>query len=205
MVRHKGTTMSNTNAPNGFQYFGRLEGGSPTAGLSTRLVASTDTAAIGQGDPVTSLGTGYVTLSSVGTTQIDGIANGFEYLSTALGRKVYTNYWPGSGASGDVTAHIYTDPQAVFQVQATNTAIVFADIGANANFAIGTSNSTTGFSGASIDQSTIATTNTLPFRIVGLLSDSAPPGAPGTDNTSAYNSVLVTANNWDRKSLTGIV
>lgn len=197
--------MSNTNAPNGFTYFGRLEGGSPTAGLSTRLVASTDTTAMGQGDPVTSLGTGYITRSTAGTTQIDGVVNGFEYISTALGRKVYTNYWAGSGAAGDVTAHIYTDPQAVFAVQASSTAFVFADIGANANFSIGTPNATTGFSGASLDQSTTDTTNTLPFRIVGLLSDAAPPGASGTDNTSAYNRVLVTANNWDRKSLTGIV
>jgi hypothetical protein len=48
--------VANVNAPNGFQYFGRLEGGSPTAGLSTRLISSSDTAAVGQGDPVTSLG-----------------------------------------------------------------------------------------------------------------------------------------------------
>lgn len=196
--------MANTNSPNGFQYFGRLEGGSPTAGLSTRLISSADTAALGQGDPVTSLGTGYVTRSSAGTTQIDGIANGFEYLSTALGRVVFTNYWGGSGAAGDVTAHVYTDPQAIFVAQSNNTAIVFSDVGNNINFTIGTPNSTTGFSTSSLDQSTIDTTSTLPFRIVGLLSEAAPPGASGTDNASAYNRVLVTANNWDRKSLSGI-
>lgn len=197
--------MANVNAPNGFQYFGRLEGGSPTAGLTTRLISSSDTAAVGQGDPVTSLGTGYVTASTAGTTQIDGIFNGCEYLSTALGRTVFTNYWPGSGATGDVKAYIYTDPQAQFVVQSDNTAITFADVGANINFTAGTPNSVTGFSTASVSQSTIATTNTLPFRIVGLLSEAASPAATtGTDNTSAYNRVIVTANNWDRKSLTGV-
>lgn len=196
--------MSNTSAPNGFTYFGRLEGGSPTEGQTTRLIANADTAAVGQGDPVTSLSTGYVTASTAGTTQIDGIFIGCQYLSTAIGRVINTNYWPGSGASGDVTVYLTTDPQSVFAAQSNNTAIVFADIGANINFAVGTPNSTTGFSAATLDQSTIATTNTLPFRIVGLLSDSAPPGASGTDNASAYNRVLVTANNWDRKSLTGI-
>jgi hypothetical protein len=195
--------LANTNAGNGFQYFGRLEGGSPTAGLSTRLLASTDASLIGQGDPVTSLGTGYVTLSTAGTTQIDGIVNGFEYLSTTLSKTVETNYYGGSGAAGDVKVYIYSDPQAVFQVQSNNTAVLFSDIGANANFTAGTPNATTGFSTATLDQSSINTTNTLPFRIVGLLADSAPPGAPGTEN-SAYNRVLVTANNWDRKSLTGI-
>lgn len=197
--------MSNTNAPNGFQYFGRLEGGSPTAGLTTRLIASTDTAAVGFGDPVTSLGTGYVSASTAGTTQIDGIFYGCEYLSTALGRVVFANYYPGSGAGGDVTAHICSDPEAQFVVQSDNTAIVFADIGANINLVAGTPNSTTGMSIAAVGQSTIATTNTLPFRIVGLLSQSAAPGMDGTDNASANNRVIVSPNNWDRKSLTGIV
>lgn len=196
--------MSNTNAANGFQYFGRLEGGAVTAGLTTRLVSSSDTAALGQGDPVTSLTTGYVTASTAGTTQIDGIVNGFEYLSTALGRVVETNYYAGSGAAGDVKAYLYTDPQGLFVAQSNNTAILFSDIGANINFTAGTPNATTGFSTASLDQSSINTTNTLPFRIVGLLSDSAPPGASGTDNASAFNRVIVSANNWDRKSLTGI-
>lgn len=196
--------MANVSGANGFQYFGRLEGGSPTEGLTARLVSSADTAALGQGDPVTSLTTGYVTASTAGTTQIDGIVNGFEYLSTALGRIVETNYYAGSGAAGDVKVYLYTDPQGVFQAQSNNTAIVFSDIGANINFSSGAPNSTTGFSTASLDQSSINTTNTLPFRIVGLFSDAAPPGTNGTDNTSANNRVLVSANNWDRKSLTGI-
>lgn len=197
--------MSNVNAPNGFQYFGRLEGGSPTEGLTTRLIANADTAAVGQGDPVTSLGTGYVTASTAGTTQIDGIFYGCEYLSTAVGRTVWSNYWPGSGATGDVKVYLTTDPEAMFVVQASNTAIVFADIGANIQLVAGTPNSTTGFGTTAVSQSTIATTNTLPFRIVGLLSEHAANGSDGTDNTSAFNRVIVTANNWDRKSLTGIV
>lgn len=197
--------MPNTQGPNGFQYFGRLEGGSPTAGLSTRLVSSADTVSIGFGQPVTSLGTGFVAASDPATTtQIDGIFYGCEYLSTAIGRTVWSPNWPGSGAGGDVKAYICTDPQATFVVQSNNTAITFADIGANINFVVGTNNTTTGFSGASVNQSTIATTATLPFRIVGLLSESVPPSMDGADNTSAYNRIIVTANNWDRRSLTGI-
>lgn len=197
--------LANSNAPNGFQDFGRAEGGSPTAGLTTRLVSSADTVSIGYGQPVTSLGTGYVAASDPATTtQIDGIFFGCEYLSTTMGRWVWSNYWPGSGAGGDVTAHIKTDPQALFVVQTNDTAITIADVGANVNFAVGTNNTVTQFSGASINQSTIATTNTLPFRIVGLLADTAPPGMPNAE-AGQYNRVIVTANNWDRKSLTGIV
>lgn len=197
--------MTNVNAANGFQYFGRLEGGAPTSGFGPpRLIANADTAAIGYGDPVTSLTTGYVTLSTAGTTQIDGIFYGCTYLSTAVGRIVWSFNWPGSGASGDITAFLCTDPQATFVAQSDNAAIVFADIGANINFVIGTPNATTGFSTTSVGQSTINTTATLPFRILGLFSDSAPPGTNGTDNTSTFNRVIVAPNNWDRKSLTGI-
>jgi hypothetical protein len=196
--------VSNTNAPNGFQDFGRQDGGSPTEGLAVRLISSADTAPVGYGDPVTSQTTGYVSASTVATTQIDGIFYGCEYLSTAVGRVVWSNYWPGSGAASDVKAYIKNDPDTLFVVQSNNTAIVFADIGANIQITVGTPNSTTGFSTAAVAQSLIATTDTLPFRIVGLLSDYAPPGTNGTDNTSAYNRVIVAPNNWDRNTRVGI-
>lgn len=197
--------MANTNSPNGFQYFGRLEGGAPTSGLSTRLISSSDTASVGYGDPVTSLASGFVSASAAGTTQIDGIFYGCEYLATAVGKVVWSNYYPGSGSGGDVKAYLCTDPDAQFVVQSDNTAIAFADIGANIQLVVGTPNATTGSGTTAVGQSTIATTNTLPFRIVGLLSQFGPPGTNGTDNTSAFNRVIVSPNNWDRKSLTGIV
>lgn len=199
--------MANTNSPNGFTYFGRQEGGSPTEGYSYRLIAYNDTAVIGFGDPVVSLGTGYITLATAGTTQIDGIFYGCEYYATAVSRVVWSNSWPGSGSNSSATikAQVITDPDSLFLAQSNNTAIVFADIGANINFVTGVPNAG-GFSIASVDQSTIATTNTLPFRIVGLYSDYAPPGSlNGTDNTTAYNRVVVAPNFWDRTSATGIV
>lgn len=196
--------MSNSNAPNGFVYYGRQDGGSPMEGFSTRLIASSDTAAVGYGDPVTSQTNGYVSASVNNTTQIDGVFYGCQYLSTALGRVINTNYYPGSGAGGDVTAYICDDPDAQFVVQSDNTAIAFADTQSNIGFVAGTPNATTGFSTAAVGQSTLSTTNTLPFRVIGLLSASAPPGTAGTDNTSAYNRVIVGFNNTDRKALLGI-
>lgn len=198
--------MANTNSPNGFTYSGRQEGGSPTVGYSYRKIAYNDTTAIGFGDPVTALGTGYITSATPGTTQIDGIFYGCEYYATAVSRVVWSNSWPGSGSNSSATilAQLITDPQSTFIAQSNNTAITFADIEANINFVTGTVSSG-GFSAAALDQSSIATTNTLPFRIVGLYSGSAPPGTPGTDDASAYNRVIVRANFWDRTSATGIV
>ena len=197
--------MANTQSPNGFQYFGRLEGGSPTEGLTPALVSSGDTAALGYGDPVSRTAGGYITKATAGAVSVYGIFYGCSYLSTAIGRVVFQNYWAGSGAGSDISALVCTDPQATFVAQSDNTAIAFADIGANIQFVTGTPNATTQMSTMSVGQSTISTTNTLPFRIVGLLSQTAPPGTDGTDNASAYNRVILQPNNWDRQSSLGIV
>lgn len=103
-----------------------------------------------------------------------------------------------------MTVYICDDPDAQFVVQSDNTAIGFGSIGQNVATVLGTPNSTTQFSTAAVGQSTVSTTNTLPFRIVGLLSQSASPGTNGTDNSNPYNRVIVAPNNWDRKNLTGI-
>lgn len=200
--------MANTSAPNGFQRFGLLDGAAPSMGNQQRLVAQADTTAIGYGDPVVSLGTGYVTRASAGTTQISGIFMGCYYLNTAVGRVVWSKSWPGSSAGGNGFANIDTDPNALYIAQSNNTAIAFADIDANINFVIGTpqTESAGGYSTSSLDQSTIATTNTLPFRIVGLLSQYVPAGSVnGSDDTTAYNRVIVAPNYTDRKSALGIV
>lgn len=194
----------NVNAPNGFQRFGLLDGASPTMGNQTRKVTSSS--AIGFGDPVVSLGTGYIDIATAGTTQISGVFLGCYYLNTGVGRVIWSRNWPGSAsATGVGTCYVDTDPNAIYVVQSDNTAITFADIDANINFVVGTPDAV-GFSTSTVGQSTINTTNTLPFRIVGLLTDALPANSvAGTDNASAYNRVLVSPNYTDRKSLVGIV
>jgi hypothetical protein len=199
--------MSNTNAPNGFQYFGRQEGGSPTVGYTIRKVKLDNATAIGFGDPVSQLNTGYVTLSVAGTLSIFGIFAGCEYLNTAIGNVRWSPNWPGGTQGSDATAYIISDPDALFVVQSNNTAITFGDIGLNINPAIGTPATTAagGVSTSTVAQSTLATTNTLAFRVVGLLSQYIPANSVnGTDDTSAYNRVIVAPNFWDRKSLEGL-
>lgn len=196
--------MANTAAPFGFQLAGFLDGRNGSLGQQSRLIANADSNAVYSGDPVTSLSTGYVTRSTAGTTQIAGIFIGCTYLNTSLGRTVWSPSWPGSGATGDITAYVVTDPQAVFKVQAggSTTAIGLADINANINFALGSPNTTSGQSGAYVDQTTInPATTTLPFRIIGLVT--APPGAPGTDITTGYNNVYVAFNFQDFRVTTG--
>ena len=192
--------MANTNAPFGFrQYSGN--GSAPTYEQVVMTVASNNTTANYFGDPVVPLNTGYIAQASSNSVQVAGIFVGCKYLSVAQKRTVWSNYWPGSDANGDVEAYVVNDPNAKFVAQSDATGIAFADINANIGFAIGTGNSATGISGAYLDTSTLNTTNTLPFRVVSLVKN--PPGSQGTD-AGAYNWAVVAFNNVSTKQLTGI-
>ena len=198
--------MANTNAPFGFkQYSGT--GSAPTYEQVTALISSSDTNAIYFGDPVVPLSTGYISKgdpAGAPTVQIAGIFVECKYTSVSQKRTVWGNYWPGSDATGDVTAYIINDPNAKFSVQvggSSSTGAAVSDINANVNFAYGTGNSQSGISGAYIDITSTAVTNTLPFRIVGLIVD--PPGAPGTAS-GAYNYAVVAFNNVSTKQLTSV-
>lgn len=191
--------MANTNAPFGFRYFGRLEGGSPTEGLSYRQIASTYASNIFRGDPVLSLNTGYIALPSVTTTKVTGILSNLRYLNTAVGQVLQgAPYWPDAATGSEGQAGICDDPQSMFLVQSNGTPIAFADIGQNIGWASGSGSTVTGISAYTVDQSTLGTSSALPFRVVGLYSQFAPPGTDGTDNSSNYNIVVVTLNATDR-------
>lgn len=196
--------MPNTNAPFGFQHVSSGGGGAPTYGQSLRKIASGNATAIFFGDavvPVTGAATGYITRATASTVAMAGIFVGCRYLSTASKRIIFSNYWPGSDANGDVDAYVIDDPNARFRVQADSTGITFAKVGQNAQLIAGAGNTATGISGMTLN-STTATTATFPFIITGLVTD--PAGANGTDATSGYNIVEVQFNNQIFRQLTGI-
>ncbi len=185
--------MANTNAPFGFRQY-RGTGSAPTYEQVPMYIASNNTTAIFFGDavvPVTGTATGYIKQATASTVALAGIFVGCKYLSTSQKRTVWSNYWPGSDANGDVEAYVVNDPNAQFVVQAGGTNVGFAKVGQNIQLNVGTGNTASGISGMFVE--TPATTATLPFRIVGLVS--APPGANGTDVTAAYNQIVVQFNN----------
>lgn len=192
--------MANTNAPFGFrQYSGT--GSAPTYEQVVMYIAAANTTDIFFGDPVVPLNTGYITQATSNSVQIAGIFVGCKYLSTSQKRTVWSNYWPGADATNDIEAYVVNDPNAKFVAQSDSTGIAFADINANIGFSIGSGNTATGISAAILDTSTLNTTNTLPFRVVGLVQN--PPGSAGTE-AGAYNWAVVAFNNVSTKQLTGI-
>jgi hypothetical protein len=186
----------NNNAPFGFRPY-RGNGAAPTYETNVRAIASNNTTAIFQGDAVIPLTTGYIAQATASTVRVEGIFWGCKYTSTSQKRTVWSNYWPGADATGDVEAYVIDSPNMIFEVQSQDVGgtspITFANIGEYINIAVGTGNTATGLSGMTVDQDTLATTVTLPFRIVGLLT--APPGADGTDIAAEFNIVLVAFNN----------
>jgi len=197
--------MANTFAPFGFSQY-RGTGSAPTYEQVARNIGLTATV-IYAGDPVTSQSDGTIAQSVAGSTQVAGIFVGCEYVSATLNRKVWSNYWPGSGsalANTTVTGYIINDPNAQFICQSGNAGspVALTDVGANINFALGTGSALSGLSGAYANQATInPATTTLPFRIVSLVTN--PPGANGTDSASNGNWIIVAFNNVDTRVLTG--
>lgn len=192
--------MANISAPIGFSQSGYIGGGVPTFGMFVRRIAFGNATKIYRNDPVKTLSTGYISqwTAAAGAVALAGIFWGCKYVSVSQGRTVWSPYWPGADAASDVEAYIipaFTAGGATFQVQSSGAALTFANIGENIDVAIGTGNNLNGISGAMVDPATLGTTATLPFRIVGLLSDVGAPGANGTDNTTAFNQVLVSFNN----------
>ena len=182
--------MANDNSPFGFSQWSGA-GSAPTYEMTTRKISAGDATPCYYGDPVSPLSTGYISKATAGTVRVEGIFVGCQYFSTSQKRVVWNRYWPGSDATGDVTAYVVSDPNAQFLVQAGGTNVGFANIGEYIQFNAGTGNAASGQSGAYVELPN--TTVTLPFIVRGLVAD--PPGSPGTDIAAAYNRVIVGFNN----------
>ena len=109
---------------------------------------------------------------------------GVEYVDSSSKKTVFKNYWPGSNSASVDTNHpvkalVADNPMQTFQVASdatlTNRATALAAVFANAS--LGTSARTgstdTGRSNSALGVSTIATTATLPFKIMGIVDDDA--------------------------------
>lgn len=227
--------MANVLTPFGFKHLGNVGfGGMPTYELRQRRIALGNTNPIFRGDPVASLATGYIQQYATGTPPVAGIFSHCEYFSVSQQRKVRSNYWPGSDAQFDVDAFIIDAAFSQFLAASDgSTVATFAPAGVILQAAIDTNvdiliatggsasptagsgqgNTVAQLSGALIKNSTIATTSTLPLRLIRPYSDFVAPGAPaagttsfnGADNTTAFNWWIVAFNSVDsRAGTTGI-
>lgn len=196
--------MANTAATFGFRHIGYTSGGAPDYQLATGIILSTNTTKIFRGDPVAfDPTTGKIVQGATNTTQLAGVFDGCVYTPVG-GTPQWSPFWPGA-AGADATAYIINAPNALFLAAALNTSLLQANVGENVGFAIGTGNTATGFSGATVDQSTLNTTNTLPFRVVAPCTTQGNFGivGNGSDPTTPFGWAVVTFNNVGLKQLQG--
>ncbi len=202
--------MANTQGAFGLMQIGTASGmpNFASSGNPPYRVASTYATALYTGDLVrmnVSGPTGYIEQWAAGdggtaTKIVVGVFQGCRYYSTSQKKIIWNNYWPGSDATGDVEAFVCDDPNAQFKIQANAGPITQATIGQTADVVVNAGSATTGISGMALDTPT--TTNTLPLKVVNILT--SPPGANGTDVTTAYNYVIVAFNNQQYKTLLGV-
>jgi hypothetical protein len=191
--------MANVQAAFGFRQISYLSGGSPDYQMQTRLVQATNTTKIFRGDPVVKSGQ-YIAQASSTTVVLEGIFDGCMYTPVGGGTPQWSPFWPGSAAV-DATAYIINAPNAMFLAAALNTAITTTNIGNGIAFAVGTGNTFGGgFSGFTVDSTTLTNATTAPFQVVGLFQGVG----NGSDPSSPYNWIQVTFNNQRFRSQAGV-
>lgn len=196
---------TNTAAPVGLIPSRNLYGGSPTFQENIFTIKKGYAQNIGIGDLVitgTGANQGYVTIStglesaqlgvfrgitSLQATSAVGGAQGDGYYDTVLQTIAYglNGSYPATASPiGDIGCRVISDPGAVFRVQMINGAWAQNLRGQNISFAAGTNGvpNSAGQSVLSVDFNTVGTTNTLPFRIVGLSGVSGSGQDPANTN-----------------------
>ena len=213
--------MANSNLPFGLMPLWSLDGTVTNFSVNPRKILSTDTTAIFRGDPVitgASTEAGYIRQYVPGqSSQVAGVFWDCEYYSKAAKIPVMMKYWPGTGdaLANPYPANIFTNPSARFIAQTgassgTVSPASIANVGntVDVNFtgAANVGSTVTGQSSCYIDLYTAVSSSgtVLPFRILGLASDFLPSGWPGTDDTTAYNWVVVGFNFAETRSVTAV-
>jgi len=176
--------MANINGAFGLRPYGMLGSAPNSTGTTEYRIASDNSNPIFQGMAVIPLAAGVIDdlqAAAGGSVSIVGVFNGCEYVSSTTGEKVFSNFWPGSGADSNfpVKAFLYDNPAQLFTIATSNVqsgndteAELRTAVFANIQMATGNSGSTTtGISSATADLNTVATTNSHALRIMGVLDD----------------------------------
>jgi len=179
-----------------------LIGGQPYAG-STRLmkIASGYATSIYYGDVVKRVANGTVEKDAGTTTATPvGIFVGCTYTNPTTGQKLFAQYYPASTAASDIQAYVVDDPDVLFKVasvSATTTVAFYGPdvVGGNAALVQNAGSNTTGDSAIAIDGSAVATTASLPIRIVDLIPDTSNSANGYCEFVCKFNAPYASSNN----------
>ena len=162
--------------------------GSFTGKVRHIKIASGYGTAIFYGDFVKLVAAGTLEKAAVTTSVVAGTVGifvGCSYTDPSTSQLTFNQTFPASTAADDIMAYVVDDPKLVFQMQGDE-AIAQTGLGNNVS-AVSTAGSTTiGRSKNALDGGSIATTNTLPLRIVEFVD------GPTSSVGDTYTDCLVT-------------
>jgi hypothetical protein len=154
----------------------KLVSGTPFAGVTRQYkIASGYATSIFAGDAVKLVTGGTVERDTFDAAMTPiGVFMGCSYTDATLG-KVFRQYFPASTAASDIMAYVVDATDVLFKAAVVSSGttigdLALTDIGANVAGVDNTGDSVSGNSRCAISD-TSAVTNTLPFRIVGLVEE----------------------------------
>jgi hypothetical protein len=181
--------MATTATPMGAEPTDTLSAsGSFTGKVRHIKVASGYGTAIFYGDFVKLVNTGTVE-KDTGTTSATpvGVFVGCAFTSPSTGELTFSQYFPASTAADDIVAYVVDDPNVLMRMQ-SDEAIAQTGLGNNVAVVQTAGSTSIGRSKNAVDGSSIATTNTLPLRIIDFVD--GPTSAVG----DAFTDVIVKFN-----------
>ncbi len=181
--------MATTATPMGAEPVNTLSAsGSYTGKVRHIKIANAYGTAIFYGDFVKLVAAGTLEKAAVTTSVVAGTVGifvGCSYTDPSTSQLTFNQTFPASTAADDIMAYVVDDPKLVFQMQGDE-AIAQTGLGNNVS-AVSTAGSTTiGRSKNALDGGSIATTNTLPLRIVEFVD------GPTSSVGDTYTDCLVT-------------
>jgi hypothetical protein len=175
-----------------------LIGGQVYAG-STRLmkIASEYNTDIFYGDVVKLVSSGTVEKDTGTTTATPvGVFVGCVYTNPTTKQRLQTQYWPANTVATDAEAYVVDDPDVLFKVAAVSGTTVVAFyaqtvVGSNAPLVQNAGSTTTGDSAVAINGASVATTASLPIRIIDVVPDTANSGGSFCEFICKFNAPYV--------------
>jgi hypothetical protein len=174
--------MATTATPMGAEPTDTLSAsGSFTGKVRHIKVASGYGTAIFYGDFVKLVNTGTVE-KDTGTTTLTpvGVFVGCAFTSPTTGELTFSQTFPASTAASDIVAYVVDDPNVLMRMQ-SDEAIAQTGLGNNVAVVQTAGSTSIGRSKNAVDGSSIATTNTLPLRIIDFVD--GPTSAVGDEFT----------------------
>ena len=181
--------MATTAAPYGARPIGTLSAsGSFTSKTRLLEIASGYATAIFNGDFVKLVADGTVE-KDTGTATLTtcGIFLGCQYTDPSTKQLTFNTQWPASTVASDAKAFVLDDPNVLIQMQADGT-LALTSRGLNIGVVQTAGSTDIGKSKNAADQSSAATTVTLPLRIIDFVD--GPESAVG----DAYTDIIVKFN-----------